>query len=195
MSADHTQSDIDIDLPSRDRLLSLIDVTAARLGAGTRKHNSGVYPTDIPYDPIIDAAAIDYKSAEARGYYKLDLLNMSVYEPVRDEAHLLSLMREPQWSKLSNREFFEQLVHIGNHYDVMCRMPEPIDSIPRMAMFLAVFRPGKSHLIGQPWSEVSKSIWDRGGDGGYSFRKAHAVAYAHMVVVQMNLLGDGVTFV
>jgi hypothetical protein len=184
----HNSSDIDIDLPNRDALIALIDVTAAKM-SHRRRHNSGVYPTPIPTDPVYDMASIDYRVAEERGYYKIDLLNMSVYERVRDEQHLLDLMREPDWSRLQDREFVESLVHVGNHYDTMQKMPEPINSIPRMAMFLAVFRPGKAHLIGQTWQEVSKTIWDR-DEGGYSFRKSHAIAYAHMVIVNMNLIAD-----
>jgi DNA polymerase III alpha subunit len=56
-------------------------------------------------------------------------------------------------------------------------------------MFLAMIRPGKKHLIGLSWSEVSKTIWDK-DEGTYSFKKSHAVAYAHLVVVHMNLLTD-----
>jgi hypothetical protein len=66
-------------------------------------------------------------------------------------------------------------------------MPEAVNTIPRMAMFLAIIRPAKRHLIGLPWSEVAKTIWDR-TDEGYQFKKSHAVAYAHLVVVNMNLL-------
>jgi len=54
---------------------------------------------------------------------------------------------------------------------------------------LAVIRPAKKHLIGLPWSEVAKTVWDKGSDG-YQFKRAHAVGYAHLVVVHMNLLGD-----
>ena len=68
-------------------------------------------------------------------------------------------------------------------------MPEPVDSIPRLAMFLAIIRPGKKHLIGLPWKEVAKTVWDKGTDG-YTFKRSHAVAYAHLVVVHMNLLTE-----
>jgi hypothetical protein len=68
-------------------------------------------------------------------------------------------------------------------------MPSSVDSIPRLAMFLALIRPAKRHLIGQSWNEVSKTIWDKNNDG-YSFKKSHAVAYAHLVVVHMNLLEE-----
>jgi hypothetical protein len=81
-----------------------------------------------------------------------------------------------------------QLIHLGNHFNSMRKMAEPIDSIPRLAMFLAVIRPAKKHLIGLPWKEVAKTVWDKDSDGGYSFKKSHAIAYAHLVVVHMNLL-------
>jgi DNA polymerase III alpha subunit len=68
-------------------------------------------------------------------------------------------------------------------------MPEPVNSIPRLAMFLALIRPAKKHLIGEAWSEVTKTIWDKNTDG-YSFKKSHAIAYAHLVVVHMNLLEE-----
>jgi hypothetical protein len=68
-------------------------------------------------------------------------------------------------------------------------MPESLDSIPRLAMFLAVIRPAKRHLIGKIWKEVNDTVWDK-DHTGYSFKKSHAVAYAHLVVVHMNLLEE-----
>ena len=184
-------SDIDIDFGSRDDLLKLIKHTPAAMRNANpmRKHATGVYITDIPYDPVNDMAAIDYVEAEQRGYFKLDLLNVHVYSQVRDELHLVTLMREPNWDNLNKREFVEKLIHLSNHYQSIQKMPEPINSIPRLAMFLALIRPAKKHLIGQYWKEVAKTIWDKENDG-YSFKKSHAVAYAHLVVVHMNLLEE-----
>jgi hypothetical protein len=54
-------------------------------------------------------------------------------------------------------------------------------------MMLAIIRPGKKHLIGQTWKEVGESVWDKNVDG-YSFKKAHAIGYAWLVAVHMNLL-------
>ena len=94
----------------------------------------------------------------------------------------------PSWDKLYSREFCEQLMHVGNHYDTLIKMPEAVNTIPRLAMFMAVIRPAKRHLIGLPWTEVAKTIWTKPDDDTYYFKKAHAVAYAHLVVVHMNLL-------
>jgi len=56
-------------------------------------------------------------------------------------------------------------------------------------MFLAVIRPAKRHLIGKTWKEVAETVWDKTEDG-YSFKKAHSCAYAHLVIVNLNLLEE-----
>lgn len=182
-------SDIDIDFGNRDKILEHIKhiPAAMRKVNPIRKHATGIYVTDIPYDAINDIANLDYSEAETRGYIKLDFLNVHVYDKVTDENHLIELMGDPNWDKLKDKEFVEKLIHLSNHYNSMQRMPEPIDSITRLAMFLAIIRPAKKHLIGLPWVEVNKTVWDK-NDDGYSFKKSHAIAYAHLVVVHMNLL-------
>lgn len=182
-------SDIDIDFGDRDEVLKHIEhiPAAMRNVAPIRKHATGVHITEVPYDAINNIANIDYKEAEARGYFKLDLLNVHIYNHVRDEDHLQELMKDPNWARLKERAFVEKLIHLSNHFHVLQRMPEPVDSVPRLAMLLAIIRPAKKHLIGQTWKEVAKTIWDK-NDEGYAFKKAHAISYAHLVVVHMNLI-------
>ena len=165
-------SDIDIDFGDRTKVLEVMRHIPASIKQEDRliKHNSGVYFTEIPVDPFSGVASIEHKSAEERGYVKLDLLNVNLYNQVRDEAHLTELMAmEPAWDKL-------------------IKMPEAANTIPRLAMFMAIIRPAKRHLIGLSWAEVAKTIWTKPDDNTYYFKKAHAVAYAHLVVVHMNLL-------
>ncbi len=165
-------SDIDIDFGNRDKILEHINhiPAAMRNAKPIRKHATGIYVTDIPYDAINNMANIDYNDAENRGYIKLDLLNVHVYDKVRDEAHLTELMSEPKWERLNDRVFVEKLIHLSNHYNSMQKMPEPINSIPRLAMFLAIIRPAKKHLIGLDWKTVNQTVWDKGTDG-YHFKK------------------------
>jgi len=179
--------DIDIDFAKRTGVLEHITHTPARLETG-KQHNTGVYFTDIPRG-VDGLATMDHKRAEQLGYFKLDMLNVSVYENVRDEVHLVELMTtEPAWDRLwQDQEYCEQIVHIGNHYELI-RSMKP-DSIPRMAMFLAVMRPGKSKLRNKSWAEINQTVWDRNVTG-YTFRKSHAIAYANLVVVHMNLLNS-----
>ena len=88
----------------------------------------------------------------------------------------------------SKFNYFSQLIHIGNHYNILCKMLEPVDSILKMAMLISIIRPAKKNLVGKSWSEVEKSVWIKESVDRYGFSKAHALAYAHLVVVNMNLL-------
>jgi hypothetical protein len=185
------QSDIDIDLGDRTQALAHIKHVPASIVRDGRlvKHNSGIYVTDIPVDPFTGQASIDYQAAEARGYVKLDLLNVSLYTQIKSEAHLTELMnQEPAWDRLYDPEFFARLIHVGSHYDLLLKCPEAVNTIPRMAMFLALIRPGKRHLIGKTWREVAATVWEKTEDDAYFFKKSHSISYAHLVVVHMNLL-------
>ncbi len=189
-------SDIDIDFGDRSQALKLLKHTPASIMRDGQlvPHNTGVYVTNIPQDPFTGRASIDYESAEARGYTKLDFLNVSLYTQIKSEQHLQELIaQEPAWDLLYEPEFCAQLIHIGNHYRTLIQMPEAVNSITRMAMFLSVIRPAKRHLIGQPWADVAQTVWEREADG-YQFKKSHAVAYAHLVVVNMNLLSEKLSY-
>ena len=188
-------SDIDIDFADRDEVLKLVDVIPSSIIKDNKlaKHNTGVHPTDIPVDPFTGYASLDYNDAENRGYIKLDFLNVNLYKQVRNEQHLIELMREPDWAKLYDPAICGQLIHINNHYDTLLKMPEPVDTVARLAMFLAVIRPAKRHLIGQSWAEVAKTVFEKPADDAYYFKKSHAIAYAAAIVVQLNLLCEMLT--
>lgn len=187
------KSDIDIDFGDREAALKLLNYIPAGIVRDGKlvKHNTGVYVTDIPTDPFTGTASIDHKVAEELGYTKLDLLNVSLYNQIKNEEHLIHLMStDPDWSKIYDPEFCSKLIHIGNHYKTLISFPEAVNSIPRLMMFMAVIRPAKRHLIGLPWSEVAKTIWETPIDGSYGFKKSHSCAYAHLVVVNINLLTE-----
>ena len=183
-------SDIDIDFADRAEILNLIDHVPASILTDNifRKHASGVYATDIPVDPFTGQASLDYDVAEDRGYVKLDFLNVNLYKQVKNEAHLVELMKEPDWAKLYDPEVCAKLMHVNGHYDLLLQMPEPVDTIPRLAMFLAIIRPAKRHLAGKTWKEVALTVWDKPADDTYYFKKAHGIAYSNLVVVNLNLL-------
>jgi len=185
-------ADIDIDVPDRSKILELIQHTPARqvVDGRPRRHNSGIYITDIPQDSEHGCAAIDYESAEQRGYFKIDLLNMSVYQLIQDPTHYETMLAAaPPWSRLwTDRAWASQLVHVGNYVDLMVAM-QP-DSIPRMAAFISIIRPGKAHLQRKSWDEVFAGVWDGDESRGYTFKKSHAVSYAALVALHMNLLNQ-----
>jgi DNA polymerase III alpha subunit len=187
--------DIDIDFPNRTQALEKFKhvVAAIEDNSTFKKHNTGIYCTSIPYNPLTGLSTIDYKSAEDRGYFKIDFLNVSVYEGVRNREHLKQLMEtEPLWDLLLQDDFVNLLFHVNGHGSILRQM-EP-KSIEELAAVLAMIRPAKRYLIGKDWTTVMTEVWTKPENDEYYFKKAHAIAYAHVVVVQMNLICEGISY-
>ena len=181
-------TDIDIDLKNRDDVLTkLKHIPASIITDSVKKHNTGVYFHDMPYDPSTNLSTINYKEAEDLGYFKIDLLNVNIYEYVSNEAHLNRLLeREPDWNLLLHKEIVEQLFHIHDHYDIVAQMqPKSID---QLAMVLAIIRPAKRQLLGESWQTIQEQVWSKPKDNSYYFKKSHAVSYAYAIIVQLNSL-------
>jgi hypothetical protein len=189
------KTDIDIDVKDRDVLLEkLKHIPASIIQNGEiKKHNTGVYFTDIPVHPFTNTANIDYKQAEDRGYFKLDILNVGVYENVKDEKHLQQLIdQEPDWSLLEHKEIVEQLFHIHNHYDIVSKLKPT--SVEQLAAVLAIIRPAKRNLLNATWPEIESNVWIKPNDDSYYFKKSHAIGYALAICVQMNLMSNRQSF-
>lgn len=187
--------DIDIDFADREQALSVIKhIKASRTQDGNLvPHNTGIYLTEIPYNPVSNLANIDYKQAEERGYQKLDFLNVGIYKDVKSEQHLEQLMlQEPLWDLLEQDEFTDMLFHVNGHGAVLRAMKPR--SIEQLAAVLAMIRPAKRYLIGKDWPTVLSEIWVKPISDEYYFKKAHAVAYAMAVVVQMNLICEKISY-
>jgi hypothetical protein len=67
-------------------------------------------------------------------------------------------------------------------------------SIEQLAAVLAIIRPAKRYLIGKDWTTVMNEVWIQPTTDEYFFKKAHAVAYAHAIVVQMNLICEQISY-
>jgi DNA polymerase III alpha subunit len=182
--------DIDIDFFDRNKILDIIPHhVAMRIQKGEEvKHNTGVYFTSIPHNPFTNLATIDYEEAEKRGYFKIDFLNVSMYEGVRDEEHLVSLLKEPNWDLLTYQEIVDQLFHINGHFNIVNKLKP--QSIEQLAAVLAIIRPAKRHLADSDWATIFSEIWTKSETGEYQWKKSHAFAYAAAVVVQLNLLTE-----
>jgi DNA polymerase III alpha subunit len=178
--------DIDIDFADRTQILDKLRHVTALLELG-KKHNTGVYVQSVPFNPVENISTIDYKTAEDRGYFKIDFLNVSVYNGVKDKLHLTKLLEtEPIWDLLLEDEFVNKLFHVNGHGSIL-RQVKPT-SIEQLAAVLAMIRPAKRYLIGKDWTTVMTEIWTKPDNDEYYFKKAHAIAYAHVIVVQMNLI-------
>lgn len=182
-------TDIDIDFADRDKALEgLYYISASQNNRnGVMRHQSGVYFQDVPVHPITGLSSMYYEEAEEAGYFKIDFLNQSVYREVRDEQHLDELLNtEPVWELLDEPAFVEQLTHINKHYSIVNKI-KPV-CIEDLAVVLALIRPGKKHLLYMPREKIDEQIWSSRDESGYTFRKAHAISYAALIVVQMNLI-------
>ena len=178
--------DIDIDFADRDIILSQLNHRVAKLETG-KKHNTGVYVTECPHNPIDNICTVDYKTAEDRGYFTLDFLNVSIYKDVKDETHLTSLMRkEPLWELLEHQDFVDQVFHVSGHSDLLKQLKPT--SVEQLAATLAIIRPAKRHLANEDWKTILEEVWIKPTNGEYYFKKAHAMSYAVACVVHMNLI-------
>ena len=178
--------DIDIDFADRDIVLEKLTHRVAKLSNG-KKHNTGIYATEIPHNPVDKISTIEHKTAEERGYFKLDFLNVSIYKNVKDEAHLKELMeKEPIWQLLEHKDFVDKVFHLSGHDDLLKQLKP--SSVEQLAATLAIIRPAKRHLASKGWETIMKEVWTKPTNGEYFFKKAHAFAYAVSVVVHMNLL-------
>ena len=181
--------DVDIDMPDRDELLKFIKHTPASIVKDGKftKHNTGVYLQNIPFKPIENFSNIDHKTAEEDGWFKLDVLNNSVYMDIKSEAHLNQLLsKEPMWELLLHSDIVEQLFHINNYAKLVAEYKP--QSVEQLAMILAMIRPGKKHLVGKSWAEIETDVWLKPNDDTYFFKKSHAIAYALTIAVQLNLI-------
>ena len=178
--------DIDIDFANRNDVLEKIQHRVARMNS-EKKHNSGVYVTECPHNPVDNISTLDYKTAEDRGYFKLDFLNVSIYKDVKDEAHLKELMeRKPIWQLLEHKDFVDKVFHLSGH-DSLLKQLKPT-SVQQLAATLAIIRPAKRHLANESWEKILSEVWVKPTNGEYYFKKAHAISYAMACVVHMNLL-------
>jgi len=181
--------DVDIDFFDRDGVLKLFKhVPASIIKEGEiTKHKTGVYFHAVPTDPINRHASLDYKKAEDRGYFKIDCLNVNIYKDIKSEQQLVELMiQEPDWDMLKDQKIVDQLFHLNGHFNIVSKL-EP-KNIEQLASVLAIIRPAKRGLMYKNWIDILKEVWIKPTDGSYFFKKSHAVAYAHAIVVQMNLI-------
>ena len=184
--------DVDIDFYDREKALKLFKHTPASIikNEEIEKHKTGVYFHAVPENPITNHSSLDYKKAEDRGYFKIDMLNVNIYKNVKSEKELVELMiQEPDWDMLNDKTTVDKLFHLNGHFNIVSKLKPK--SIEQLAAVLAIIRPAKRYLMKQNWDDIKTNVWRKPADGSYFFKKSHAIAYAHAIVVQMNLISEG----
>lgn len=180
-------TDIDLDFADRTAALQHVKhIPASRLeNNNLKKHASGVYFCSVPVDPTINSCAIPFNEFDT--VFKIDFLNVSVYKKIKNEDHLNTLINtEPIWELLEHHECVEQLFQISQHHSLLVNKKPK--SILQLAAVISLIRPSKQYLIDKPWKEIFENIWVPPTDGSYYFKKGHAIAYAMIIVAQLNLI-------
>ncbi|HEY6435795.1 MAG TPA: hypothetical protein VIY47_04335 [Ignavibacteriaceae bacterium] len=184
-------TDVDIDVIRRGDILNGLEHIIGRIdnpNGGFEKHKVGVYFQNIPRDPITNISTLDHRIANDYGYFKIDFLNLNLYEGIRSEEHLLELLeREPQWKEFLDAETTDKLFQLKGHSNLLKKYKP--QSVEDLAMILAIMRPGKAYLQQADWNKIRKEIWIKNiGDEKYQFKKSHSISYALVIIVNLNLL-------
>ena len=96
------------------------------------------------------------------------------------------MIEEPNWEMLNDPKIVEQLFHLNGHFNIVSKLKPK--NIEQLAAVLAIIRPAKRGLMYKNWPDILKEVWVKPTDSSYFFKKSHAVAYAHAIVVQLNLI-------
>lgn len=183
-----TIPDIDIDFPNSKDIFDKIPHIRASQYSNKEliPHPSGVYFNKLPIDEKTGLCSIDYKNVENIGFFKIDFLSLTLYKNVKNEEHLNKLIeKEPLWEILEDEELVSDLFHIKGHFDIVNKIkPKNIEDL---AIIIALIRPGKRYMVYKDIDYIRKHIWDK-DDTKFSFKKSHAISYAMVIVIQMNLL-------
>lgn len=188
-------ADIDIDFPTTFKSTSLFPWTRASLvkDGYLSPHPCGNYPQNIPVDPLTGLAAIPYAEAEEIGYFKIDMLSLSVYDNFSSRDEITQLLKiEPDWNLLLVEEHQRKLFQLSKHGDVL-NIIKP-SNIEELADVLALIRPGKKQLtkLYAAEKELCRRTLYAKDETGYAFKKSHAIAYAMVIVLQLHLISTGV---
>jgi len=184
-------TDVDVDVFNREKILEGFECIYGRIDRPdnkVEKHPTGVYFQNIPRDPITNMSTVDHRIANDYGYFKIDFLNVNMYEDVRNEEHLLELInKEPPWDFFEYGEVTDQLFHLKGHSHLLQRYKPK--SVEDLAMILAIIRPSKAYLQRDTWENIRREVWVKNaGDEGYQFKRCHAISYSLAIIVNLNLL-------
>jgi hypothetical protein len=183
--------DIDIDLRTDFDPLKVfkqaVRASMVRNGELT-PHPCGVYFQDVPRDPVTGLAAAPYELAEELGCFKVDFLHLSVYDAFTDRDEIKRLVRlEPDWNLLQIPSVVENLAQVSKHLDILQQVKP--ESVLELADVQALIRPQKRYLLPlylKDPASARKLLYTKEQGDAYAFKKAHAIAYAYVIVLQLH---------
>lgn len=184
--------DIDIDVKPPFKPESIFpNVVPASIVSNDKlkRHPVGCYFQNIP--KYKDLSAIPYKEAENCGFIKVDFLHLNILSNFKNKDEIRDILeREPNWSLLQKKEIVSQLFQLHDHFDILEEI-QPKD-IQSLADCIAIIRPTKIKLLNKYLKDPVKTriaLYKKEHQSDY--RKSHAIAYAHVIVLQMCILDNG----
>lgn len=155
------------------------------------KHPVGVHFQNIPIDPVTKLSAIPYNHISDHGYFKIDMLHVSVLDQFACKQDIKKLLKkQPDWSILLDSSHTHKLFQLNKHYDLLTKVKPK--SIMELADCIALIRPGKMKLLNKYIANknfIRPILYQKQSSSDY--KKSHAVAYAHIVVLQLHLIQAG----
>lgn len=189
--------DIDIDLQTTFDPLEVFPaaVRASMNQDGIlKKHPCGAYLQQMPQDPVTGLAAIPYDKADTYDYTKIDFLHLSILDYFDSKQDIRKLLQvEPSWNLLVDDNVIKKLFHLNKWPEVL-KTVEP-KNIEQLGDCLALIRPGKQRLLNHYHAKpdwVKQKLYEYTNDEQYTFKRSHAIAYAHVIVLQLHLINAGI---
>lgn len=182
--------DIDIDVSDNITAREILKAVRASIieNSEIKPHIVGLYFQNIPVDKLTGLAAIPYIDAEKLGFYKIDILNLSILENFSSKKEIRKLLKqEPDWKLLQNDEIIPKLFHLSKHASTLKKIKPK--TVEELADVLALIRPNKKHLIDKYTSNkesVRMELYKKIDPS--DLRKSHAIPYALLIVLQLHLL-------
>ena len=190
--------DIDIDMRSdfnaSETFPNTIKAMMQEKNGKIKKHPVGHYFQDIPTDSVTGLAAIPYKLAEDKDYYKIDFLTLNLLDNFesKDEVRQLTMI-EPDWDLLLDASIYDDLFQLGGYYTLVSQLRPR--SVPDVADCIALIRPGKRDLSNRYISATKQGrlalrqeLYKKPVNGAYYFKKSHATAYALTIQLQLHVI-------
>ncbi len=190
--------DVDIDCRPFDPLTVFkTAVKASTIREGKLvPHPCGVYFQDVPVDPLTGLAAVLYEDAEILGCFKVDFLHLHIYSHFSSHDEIKQLLKfEPDWNLLKIPSVVVQLFQLGKHYEILQQVKPR--SVQELADVLALIRPQKIYILPSYLEDRERArsfLYRIDERSGYAFKKAHAISYALVIVLQLHLMQGGITF-
>ena len=117
--------DIDIDISSKFKPQTIFKVTPASMveNGELKRHLVGLYFQNIPVDHMTGLSAIPYKEADSVGYFKIDMLNLSILENFENKEEIVGILVLNSMKKLYDyiASALTQQETTKERYDFICR--------------------------------------------------------------------------